>query len=201
MHSEALSCTNPIAIITSVCLTLVLLHDQTTAVERFGLVSLVDVNPPCAKHNLVTGSVYHLPDTKLSDDGNFSALAFSTSVLLGSAGAMYSVKSAGVTRSITCAGAANVTSGAGSTHSITGTGVESEPVAALVAASGVTGFVFGLFNAFNSLATSPRNEGRALWAIVMSYKSSSRIQSLQTALGPRVATSAFSHQCCSVREA
>ena len=39
-----------------VCLTLVLLHEKTTAVERFCLVSFVDVNPSCAKHNLVTGS-------------------------------------------------------------------------------------------------------------------------------------------------
>ena len=63
-------------------LTLVLLHDQTTAVERFCLVSFADVDPPCAKHNLVTESVYHLPDTKLSDGQK--SLRLLTSVLLSS---------------------------------------------------------------------------------------------------------------------
>ena len=57
----------------------VLLHDQTTAVERFCLVSFVDVDPPCAKHNLVAGTTPSSRKTEIS-----SALAFSTSVLLSS---------------------------------------------------------------------------------------------------------------------
>ena len=57
------------------------------------------------------------------------------------------------------------------TYSITGTGVESEAVAALVAASGVTGFVFGLFNA---LAISPRKEAQC--GRLTCRASSSRIQ-------------------------
>ena len=47
-----------------------LLHDQSTAVERFVFVSLVDVNRSRAKHDLIAGSVDNFPDTKFTDDRN-----------------------------------------------------------------------------------------------------------------------------------
>ena len=57
--------------VAAICLTFVFLHDQSTTAEPFVFVTFVDVNPARTKHDLVTESVYHLPDTKFTDDRNF----------------------------------------------------------------------------------------------------------------------------------
>ena len=44
------------------------MHAQSTAVLRFVFVSLVDVNPSRAKHDLVMRTVDNFPDTKFTDD-------------------------------------------------------------------------------------------------------------------------------------
>ena len=60
------------------------LYSCTTNRLRWKLlfITLVDVDPSCAKNDLATGSVDNFPDTQFTDDRNLPALAFSTRVLL-----------------------------------------------------------------------------------------------------------------------